>query len=61
MGYLVKKVDYKTNIVKIKKDILNNDHDKYISTQEFNKLKSENLDAKLKQANLVSNVILLIL
>ena len=50
-----------TKIVKIEKDILNNDHDKYISTQEFNKLKSENLDAKLKQANLVSNVILLIL
>ena len=30
------------------------DHAKYISTQEFNKLIAENLAARLKQANLVS-------
>ena len=30
------------------------DHDKYITTQEFNKLKSENFAAKLSQTNLKS-------
>ena len=30
------------------------DHDRYITTQEFNKLKSENVAAKLSQANLES-------
>ena len=30
------------------------DHDKYITTQEFNKLTSENFVARRKQANLAS-------
>ena len=30
------------------------DHDKYISTQEFNKLTAENFTARVAQANLVS-------
>ena len=30
------------------------DHDKYISTQEFNKLTAENITARVAQANLVS-------
>ena len=30
------------------------DHDKYFTTQEFNKLTSENFPARLKQANLAS-------
>ena len=29
-------------------------HDKYITTQEFNKLKSENFTARLAQVNLAS-------
>ena len=29
-------------------------HDKYITTQEFNKLTSENFTARLAQANLIS-------
>ena len=33
---------------------IGHDHDKYITTQEFNKLTSENFTAMLKQANLPS-------
>ena len=32
----------------------NHDHDKYITTQELNRLTSENFTARLKQANLTS-------
>ena len=32
----------------------NRDHDKYITTQEFNKLTTENFTTILKQANLAS-------
>ena len=35
-------------------NIITTDHDKYITTQEFNKLTSENIPARLVQANLVS-------
>ena len=38
--------------MKFKKKILGHNHDKYITTQEFNKLKSENFEAILKQADL---------
>ena len=34
---------------------LDRDHDKYITTQEFNKLTAENFTTRLKQANLASN------
>ena len=34
---------------------LDHDHDKYITTQEFNKLTAENFTTRLKQANLASN------
>ena len=37
-----------------KKIILDHNYDKYIFTQEFNKLTSENFTARLKQANLAS-------
>ena len=30
------------------------DHDKYITTQEFNKLTSDNFNARIAQANLAS-------
>ena len=50
---LVKKADYKTNINEMKKKTTDHIHDKYITTQEFNKLTSEKFTARLKQANLV--------
>ena len=48
-----KKTDYDTKIGEIDKKIIDHDHnDKGITTQEFNQLKSENVAARLKQANL---------
>ena len=44
----LKKADYDTKIKEIVDKICN--HDKCITTQEFNKLKADNFDAKLKQA-----------
>ena len=52
---LVKKSDYGTKISGIEKKILDHDHsNKYITTQEFNKLTAENFKARLKQANLAT-------
>ena len=54
----VKKTDYNTKITEIENKITtDHDHDKYITTQEFNKLTSEYFTAKLKQANLANNLI----
>ena len=51
----VKKNDYNTTISKTENKIgSDHDHDKYITTQELNKLTSENFTARLKQANLAS-------
>ena len=50
-----KKADYDTKIGEIEKIILDHNYDKYIFTQEFNKLTSENFTARLKQANLASS------
>ena len=41
-SYLVRKIDYNTKINEIEKKITNHDHDKYISTEEFNKLTAGN-------------------
>ena len=50
---LVKKTDYDTKIIEIENKITaNHDRDKYITTQEFNKLTSESFTARLAQANL---------
>ena len=40
----------------LKLKILDHDHSKYITTQEFNKLTAENFTARLKQANIVAKV-----
>ena len=53
---LSKKTDYNTKISEIENKIISDhDHDKHIATQEFNKLTSENITARLKQANLTCN------
>ena len=49
----IKKADYVTNIDDIKKKILN--HDKYITTNDFNKFSGAIFDERLKQENLVTN------
>ena len=49
---LVKKLTMMQRLVKFFKKIVHYDHDKYITNQVFNKLTSENFDARLNQANL---------
>ena len=49
------KTDLNTKICEIANKITtDHDHDKYINTEEFNKLAPENFTARLKQENLVS-------
>ena len=50
----VKEAEYDTKIANIEKKILDHNHDKYITTQELNKLTADNFVARLKQANLAS-------
>ena len=48
-----KKDDYNTKISKTENNITaDHDHVKYFTTQDFNKLTSENFTARLKQANI---------
>ena len=52
----VKKTDFITKASEIENKIAtDHDHDKYITTQEFNRLISENYTTRLKQANLTRN------
>ena len=57
---LVKQTDYNTKINKTEKKITDHNDDKYITTPEFNKLTTKIFAARLKQANLVTKLILLI-
>ena len=50
-NYIVKKTDYNTKINEIEKKIADHYHDKYITTQKFNKLTADNFTARLAQAN----------
>ena len=49
-----KKPDCNTKINEIEMKIIDHNHDKYITTPEFNKLTAESFAARLKQANLAS-------
>ena len=51
---LVKKTDYNTKINEIKKKVTHHNHDKYITTLEFNNLKAKSLAARLVQANSIN-------
>ena len=51
---LVKKTDYNTKITEIENKLNNHNHDKYITTPEFNKLAADVFNARLSQANLVA-------
>ena len=51
---LVKKTDYDTKISDIEKKITDHNHDKYITTPEFNNLAAGVFTARLAQANLVT-------
>ena len=58
-GSLVKKTDYYTKIADIEEKITDHDHDKYITTPEFNTLAATIFNARLAQANLIKQSICL--
>ena len=47
------KTDYNTNITQIEKKLTDHNHDKYITTLEFNTLAADVFNEQLAQANLV--------
>ena len=51
---LAKKIDYDTKGSEIEKKLTDHNHDKYITTPEFNKLSAETFAARLAQANLIA-------
>ena len=51
---LVTKTDYNIKISEIEKKVSDHNHDKYITTPEFNNLITENFKARLAQTNLVT-------
>ena len=51
---LVKKTDYNTKISEIEKKVTDHNHDKYITTPEFNNLAAGVFTARLAQADLVT-------
>ena len=51
---LVKKTDDNTKIADTEKKVIDNNHDKYITTPEFNTLATGLFDGRLPQANLVT-------
>ena len=52
----IKQLLYNTRIFEIENKILDHDHDKFITTQEFNKLTADSFAARLAQANLATKV-----
>ena len=51
---LVKKAGFNSKISEIGNKVTDHDHDKYVTTSEFNKLTTEKFNARLAQANLVT-------
>ena len=51
---MVKKTDYDTKVTEIENKLNNHNQDKYIDTQEFNKLAANVFNARLAQANLIA-------
>ena len=51
---MLKKTDYNANVTEIESNRNNHNHDKYIDTQEFNKLTADVVNARIAQANLIT-------
>ena len=51
---LVKKKDYDTKISELEEKLTDHNHDKYITTPEFNALAASVLNTRLGQANLIT-------
>ena len=49
-----KKTDYDTKVSEIENKVNDHNHDKYITTPEFNRLTTENFKARLAQVNLIT-------
>ena len=54
LSNLVKKADYNTKITDIEKKLTDHNHDRYITTPEFNTLVADVFNARLAQANLIT-------
>ena len=52
---LLKKTDYDTTVTEIENKLNNHNHDKYITTPEFNTLAADVFNARLSQTKLVSS------
>ena len=50
---MVKKTDYDTKVTETENKFNNHNHDKYITTPEFNTLAADVFNARLSQANLI--------
>ena len=50
---LVNKTDYNTKVTEIENKFNNHNHDKYIDSQEFNKLTADVFNARIARANLI--------
>ena len=55
LSSLVKKTNYDTKISDLEKKLTDHNHDKYITIPEFNSLVASVFDARLAQANLITN------
>ena len=51
---LIKKTNYDTKITEIEKKLNDHNHDKYMTTPEFNTLTVDVFNARLAQANLIT-------
>ena len=51
---LLKKTDYSTKITEIEKKLTDQNHDKYITTPEFNTMVASVFNARLAQANIIT-------
>ena len=49
-----KKTDYDSNICELEEKLIDHDHDKYITTPEFNNLAANAFNTRLVQANLIT-------
>ena len=50
----LKKTEYNTKVTEIENKLNNHNHNKYIDTQEFNKLATDVFNATLAQVNLIT-------
>ena len=53
---LVKKTNYDTKISELEKKLTDHDHDKYITSPDFNTLAADIFNARLAQANLTAKI-----